>query len=156
MGPAKGKKDTTVKDDSLFGLLLSYKSFNTYIRVMESREKSEMAVIITGNPASWKHIPPGELADFRQVKRLEIGTDRLFIKYILPEQILKVYGPFAGIKIAADKMQIDNMLHDRGYYIIKTSSRQSAKVFSWVKKMVGLSPQRKYEIHEICIAETQG
>lgn len=155
MQPANSKNEPTPRDDSLFGLLLSYKAYNTYFRVMVNPDSSEIAVILTGNPGNWKNIPTETFAGYRQVKRLEIGTDRLFTKYILPEQIITVYGQYAGIKIAADKMQIDNMLEERGYYIIKTSIRHSSKIYNWVKKMVNLSPQRKYEIHEICIAEKQ-
>jgi len=155
MRSAKLKKDIPARDDSLFGLLLSYKSYNTYLRLMVNEATSELSIVITGNPANWKNIPADRFAGFRQLKRLEIGTDRLFTKYILPGHLIKVYGPGAGIKIAADKMRIDNMLEDGGYYIISTSYRYCSKVFSWVKKIVGLSPQRKYEIHEICVADEQ-
>ena len=155
MGSAKNNKDTTVRDDSLFGLLLSYKTYNTYLRILVNDAKSEIAVLITANPASWKKIPAEKLEGFRQVKRLEIGAHKLFTKYILPEHLLKVYGPGAGIKIALDKMQIDNKLRESGYYIIVTSARQSVRIYGWARKIVNLSPQRKYEIHEICIAEGQ-
>ena len=155
MRTAKNKKELVPKDDSLFGLLSLYKSYNTYLRVLADDEKSELAVIITSNPGFWRNIPFDQLGSFRQVKRLVIGSDRLFVKYIIPEQLIKVYGPAAGMKIAADRLIIENMLQDKGLYIIRTSSKNSQKVFSWVKKTVNLSPQRKYEIHEICIAEKQ-
>lgn len=155
MRPAKSKKEPFPKDDSLFGLLSSYKSYNTYLRVLADEGKSELAVVITSNPGYWKNIPADQLGSFKQVKRLDIGTDRLFVKYILPEHLIKVYGPAAGIKIASDKIIIENMLTDKGLYIIRTSAKNSQKVFSWIKKTVSLSPQRKYEIHEICIAEKQ-
>ena len=155
MRSAKSKKEPLPKDDSLFGLLSSYKSYNTYLRILADDEKSELAVVITRNPGFWKNLPAEQFASFRQVKRLDIGTDRLFVKYILPEHLIKVYGPAAGIKIASDKILVENMLMDKGIYIIKTSAKNSQKVFSWVKKTVNLSPQRKYEIHEICIAEKQ-
>ncbi len=155
MRSAKIKKDSLPKDDSLFGLLSLYKSYNTYLRIFADEENSELAVIITSNPRFWKNIPAEQLASFRQVKRLDIGTDRLFVKYILPEHLIRVYGPGAGIKLAADRIQVDNMLKERGYYMVRTSLRNSQKVFSWVKRTVNLSPQRKYEIHEICIAEKQ-
>lgn len=155
MRSAKNKKETAFRDDSLFGLLLSYKSYNTYLRLLMNDEKSEMAVIITGNPASWKNIPADKLEGFRPLKRLEIGTHKLFTKYILPEHLIRVYGPCAGINITSDKMQIENKLKEGGYYMIITSAKQGPKIYSWVKKIVNLSPQRKYEIHEICIAEGQ-
>ncbi len=155
MRSVKNKKEPLPKDDSLFGLLSLYKSYNTYLRILVDEEESELAVVITRNPGFWKNIPTGQFGKFRQVKRLDIGTDRLFVKYILPEQLIKVYGPAAGMKIASDKISVENMLNDNGLYIIKTSAKNSQKVFSWVKKTVNLSPQRKYEIHEICIAEKQ-
>jgi hypothetical protein len=34
----KGKSDNSIKDDSLFGLLSSYKQFNTYVKVLVERE----------------------------------------------------------------------------------------------------------------------
>lgn len=155
MRSAKIRKESTPKDDSLFGLLSSYKSYNTYLRILADEDESELAVVIIWNPGFWKNIPAEQFGKFRQVKRLDIGTDRLFVKYILPEHLVKVYGPAAGMKIASDRITVENMLSDKGLYIIRTSSKNSQKVFSWVKKTVNLSPQRKYEIHEICIAEKQ-
>lgn len=155
MRSEKSKKETLPKDDSLFGLLSSYKSYNTYLRIFADDENSELAVVITSNPGFWNNIPAEQFASFRQLKRLDIGTDRLFVKYILPEHLIKVYGPAAGMKLSSDKVLIENMLPDKGLYIIKTSAKNSQKVYNWVKKTVNLSPQRKYEIHEICIAEKQ-
>jgi hypothetical protein len=155
MRSAKVKKEPVLKDDSLFGLLSPYKSYNTYLRILADEDMSELVVVITRNPGFWKNIPAEQFGKFKPLKRLDIGTNRLFVKYILPEHLIKVYGPAAGIKIASDKITVEDMLSDRGLYIIRTSSKNSHKVFNWVKRTVNLTPQRKYEIHEICIAENQ-
>jgi hypothetical protein len=68
---------------------------------------------------------------------------------------VRVYGHSAGINITADKIEYENNLKERGYYIIKTSTKYLQKVYNGVRKLINLSPQRKYEILETCFADNQ-
>ncbi len=151
----KIKNEHIHKDDSLFGLLLSYKHYNTYVRVFLNEEEATVAVVFTGNPKSWSNLPPEISVLYRSMKRLEINTEKMFIKYILPEHLVKTAGASAGINLSADKIEVENRLEDQGYYLIKTSTRYLNRVLSGVKKLLNLSPQKKYEILEKCISEEQ-
>jgi hypothetical protein len=151
----KIKSEQIHKDDSLFGLLLSYKLNNTYIKVLINEVESSVAVILTCNPKYWANIPKEYTAGYRNMKRLEIGTDRLFIKYIRPEHLIETAGISAGINLSSDKLEADNRLEESGYYIIRTSTRYLNRVLSGVKKLINLSAQKKYEILEKCISEQQ-
>lgn len=151
----KAKKEHIHKDDSLFGLLLSYKHYNTYVRVFLNEADSSVVVILTGNPKFWSNLPPEITALYRSMKRLEINTEKMFIKYIQPEHLIKTAGVSAGINISTDKIEIENRLEDKGYYLIGTSTRYLNRVLSGVKKLLNLSPQKKYEILEKCISEEQ-
>jgi hypothetical protein len=151
----KFKSEHIHKDDTLFGLLLSYKHYNTYIRVFINETEAAVAVILTGNPRFWANLPPEFKAGYHSMKRLEIGAEKMFIKYILPEQLVKTAGVSAGINLSSDKIEFENRLDEQGYYLIKTSTRYLNRVLSGVKKLLNLSPQKKYEILEKCILEEQ-
>jgi len=151
----KIKNEHIHKDDSLFGLLLSYKHYNTYIRVFLNEDTATVAVILTGNPRSWANLPAEITTLYRSMKRLEIDTGKMFIKYILPEHLIKTAGVSAGINLPAGKIEVDNSLDEKGYYLIKTSTRHLTRVLNGVKKLLNLSPQKKYEILEKCISEEQ-
>jgi hypothetical protein len=149
------KNEYIHRDDSLFGLLLSYKHCNTYVRVFLNEADASVAVILTGNPKFWVNLPPEITTAYRSMKRLEINTEKMFIKYILPENLIKTAGVSAGINLSADKLEVENRLEEKGYYLIKTSTRYLNRVLSGVKKLLNLSPQKKYEILEKCISEEQ-
>lgn len=151
----KVKNEQIRKDDSLFGLLLSYKYYNTYIKVLLSETDASVAVVLTSNPKFWANIPQEITSHYRNMKRLEIGSDKLFIKYIKPEHLIKTEGISAGINLSSDKIEAENRLEESGYYIIRTSSKYLNRVLSGVKKLVNLSAQKKYEILEKCISEEQ-
>jgi hypothetical protein len=144
----KGKSDNTVKDDSLFGLLSSYKQFNTYVKVLIDEENASAAVVLSANPRFWQNLPPDMYSSYRNMKRLELGVDKLSIKYILPQHLVKIMGPSAGINLSSDKYDLDDSLAEKGYYVIKVPQKYFVKVLSGVKKMINLSPQKKYEILE--------
>ena len=151
----KIKNEHIHRDDSLFGLLLSYKHYNTYVRVFLNKTDASVAVILTGNPKFWANLPAEITTAYHSMKRLEIGVEKMFIKYILPEQLIKTAGVSAGINLPADKIEVENMLDEKGYYLIRTSTRYLNRVLSGVKKLLNLSPQKKYEILEKCISEEQ-
>lgn len=151
----KVKNEHIQRDDSLFGLLLSYKHYNTYVRVYINEAESLVAVILTGNPKFWVNLPPEIRTEYRSLKRLEIDTSKMFIKYILPEHLIKTAGISAGINLSSDKLEVENSLDDKGYYLIKASTRHLNRILSGVKKLLNLSSQKKYEILEKCISEEQ-
>ena len=141
------------KDDSLFGLLLPYKHNNTYIKVLINENEEDMIVSLTENPKFWNNLPSELTSSFRSMKRLEINTEKMFIKYILPEQLIKTAGAAAGINLSMDKIKAENLLNERGYYLIKTSTRYLNRVLSRIKKLLNLSPSKKFEIIEKCISQ---
>lgn len=153
--PSKKKKEYVKKDDSLFGLLASYKANNTYVNVLSDEENQTVAVVLSRSPVNWSKYEDVEYGASRSLRRLELGVQRLFIKYIRPEQLIKILGPAAGISLPGNRIEIDDRLNDRGYYVIKTASRNMFRVISGVKKILNLTPQKKYEILEKCIAEEQ-
>ena len=150
---AKLKEKVVNKDDTLFGLLLPYKHNNTYIRVLINENDGEIIVSLTANPKFWNNITPEINSSFRIMKRLELNTEKMFLKYILPGQLIKAAGATAGINLAMDKVKIENLLTEKGYYLIKTSTRYLNRVLVSVKKLLNLSPSKKFEIIEKCISK---
>ncbi len=144
---AKAKIEKSNKDDSLFGLLSSYKQFNSYVRVFDDEEHDEIILAITSNPKFWKNMPESYLS-LKELKRLELGVDKLSIKYVEPSHILKTLGPSLGLKIGSDKLTTDDSLKEKGYYCIKISRKSMPKVIKGVKQLINMSPQKKYEILE--------
>ncbi len=144
----KVTKENIRRDDSLFGLLSLYKSYNTYFRILENDDRDEVAVIIVSNPKIWRDISEGDLENFKDIRRLRLGVTKMSLKYLLPEHLIGVLGPMAGIKIPANKADIINSLENKGYYIIRTSKKYMSRVLSGMKKLINLSPQKKYEILE--------
>jgi hypothetical protein len=144
------------KDDTLFGLLLPYKQNNTYVRVLLNEDVGELVVALTENPKFWINLPSEITSSFRSMKRLEINAEKMFIKYISPEQLIRAAGATAGINLAMDKIKTENLLDEKGYYLVKTSTRYLNRVLSSIKKLLTLSPSKKYEIIEKCIPNEQG
>jgi hypothetical protein len=149
------KKTRPISNDSLFGLLSLYKSFNTYIRVLISEEEKKISVQITENPANWTKVPKDKYKKYRVMRRLEIGSDKLSIKFMKPDYIVKFYGPLLNIKLPPENVVIDNHLGDEGFFIIDTPSKYRKKIFQGIDKIINLSPQKKYEIIEKCIVDNQ-
>jgi len=152
----KFKNKLLDKDDTLFGLLIPYKQNNTYIKVLINEEEGDIIVSLTENPKFWNNLPTEITSSFRSMKRLEINTEKMFIKYILPEQLIKATGAAAGINLAIDEVKIENLLNEKGYYLIKVSTRYLNRILSSVKKLLNLSPSKKFEIIEKCISKDQG
>ena len=84
--PSRKKKEYVKKDDSLFGLLVSYKANNTYVKVMSDEESQTAAVVISRSPVNWSKVEDSEYGSYRSMRRLDLGVEKLFIKYLLPEQ----------------------------------------------------------------------
>jgi hypothetical protein len=148
----KHREDRRDEDDSLFGLLSSYKTLVTYIRVLISDEDNKVVVQITDNPKTFSYI--GErYENFREMRRLEIGTNKLSIKYLSPEYLIKYMGPMLGMKLDSKKVTVINNLDKDGYFVLEISLKFLPVVLQNIKRIINLTPQKKYEILEKCLAE---
>ncbi len=141
-------KNKIKKDDSLFGLLSTYKSYSSYFRVLENDALDEVAMIIVSNPGNWKNIPQELLEGFVDIRRLKLGLNRMSLKYLLPEHLATVMGPSLGIKIPANKLDSVNRLSTDGFYILRTSRKYMPRLMTGLKRLINLTPQKKYEILE--------
>jgi len=151
----KISKEKLRRDDSLYGLLSLYKSYCTYFRILENPEEDEVAMMIVSNPRSWQNIVEGDLENFTDIRRLKLGVTKMTLKYLLPEHLINVMGPLIGIKIPANKADVINSLENRGYYIVRTSTRFMPRVVAGLKKLINLTPQKKYEILEKSFVKDQ-
>jgi hypothetical protein len=136
------------KDDSLYGLLSSYKSNYTFIRVLVSGEKQSIVVLLAANPKIFFNMPIETLQSYRPLRRLEIGVPKLSVKYLSPENLIAVLGPLLGFSIAPETSVVINSLDKDGYYRVETSLRHKTKVLQGVKKLINMSPHKRYEILE--------
>lgn len=141
------------EDDSLFGLLASYKNLYSYMLVLESEEGS-IAVIIAKNPSSFDELIKTKYQQYKPVRRIKMGVPRLFVKYISPEYIIKFYGPLLGLKIPENRVHIINNL-ENGYFILEVSSQYKEQVIQCIKRIITLTPQKKYEIIEKSLADQE-
>ena len=144
----KLKETKKTGDDSLFGLLSSYKIYNTFFRILVSEEDDKIVVQVTGNPKHWNKIPEEKYAKYTRLRRLEMDMPRLIIKYISPEHLIVFYGSVLGSRIPSNKATIINNLDNDGYFILETSIRYRQTVIQGIRKLISLSPQKKYEILE--------
>lgn len=149
------KKSAHGRDDHLFGLLLPYKSYNTYFRVLVSESEHRVSIQMADNPGKWKLIEKERYEGFRQLRRLELGVPKLSVKYLLPGHLLRIMGPMLDMKIPPDKVFITDRLDEEGYYSIDIPVKFYQEVEQEIKKLIALSPEKKYEILEKCVAESQ-
>ncbi len=149
----KHGEPSKIEDDSLFGLLASYKIFNTYFKLLISPANDRIVLIVAENPKNWDDISKERYKDYVPVRRLEIGTNRLFIKYLTPQHLILYFGSILGSKLPTNKVIIINNLDNDGYFILETSAKYKPLIFQSIRKLINLSPQKKYEILEKYIAE---
>jgi len=142
-------------DDTLFGLLSAYKSYNTYIRILVAEEKKRILVQLTSNPKYWLTLKKDDYEGYRKLRRLEIGVNTLFIKYIEPQHIIKGKGEMLGIKIPLNSVIVRDMLKEKKMFEIELPLRYSLRVFEAIKKIIKLKPQKKYELLEKYFLENQ-
>jgi hypothetical protein len=143
------------RDDSLFGLLSSYKSNTTYVRVMVDEEKQLIELQLTDNPKNWQDL--GEIKSEKRkiLRRLELGVSSLSVKYISPSHLVKSLGPFLGLTVSADYLAVSNQLEEKNCYSISTSLKYRFKVIQAVRKLINLKPQKKFELLEKSIVLDQ-
>ncbi|SRR6056297_29278 len=151
--PHKKGKDGAKEDDSLFGLLSMYKAYNTYIRLLVSEEEEKAVLQLTNNPGNWAKIPDEKYEKYDEKKRIEMGVQKLFVKYLIPDFLVQNLGPLLGTKIPAQKANVTNNLDGDGYFILEAPIQYLENMKQAVKRMVSLTPQKKYEIIEKCLAE---
>jgi hypothetical protein len=147
MGIASRKMNGT-RDDSLYGLLSSYKSNSTYIRVLVSDEKNSIALMLADNPKNFFAIPSEKFKNYRPLRRLEMGVAKASLKYVTPENLVAVMGPLMGINIPQEKVDLNPVLQMDGCYIIETSLKFKTRILQGVKKLINMSPQKRYELLE--------
>ncbi|MBN1495270.1 MAG: hypothetical protein JXA07_00780 [Spirochaetes bacterium] len=143
------------KDDSLYGLLSSYKSNNTYFRILVSEEEDSLLVQLTDNPKNFEPVSKDRPRAYRPLRRLEIGVAKASLKYVLPENLIEVLGPLLDFNIQPDKVVITDGLKKNGIYGIETSMKYKMKLIHGVKKIINMSPQKKYEIMEKYLSANQ-
>ena len=136
------------KDDTLFGLLSSYKASHTYLRILESRDDDSIVLQVTGNPGNYSRAGDDAYKGYRILRRLEIGVPKISLKYIAPESLVAVLGPLLELNIPVEKAVIIDRLKKDGIYSIETSLRYRAKMLQGAKKLLGMSPQKRYELLE--------
>jgi hypothetical protein len=136
------------RDDSLYGLLSPYKANTTYFRVLVSEEKDSVALQLADNPQKFFAMPDEKFQNYRPLRRLEMGIDKASVKYLTPDNLVAVVGPLLGINVPPEKVDVTHSLKKDGYYGIETFLRYKMKVVQGVKKLVNMSPQKRYEILE--------
>lgn len=149
------KHITRAKDDTLYGLLSSYKANHTYMRVLESTADEAIVVQLTDNPGNFNRSQREKLKTYRMLRRLEIGIAKMSLKYLTPECLVSMLGPMLEINVPYEKAVIDDGLQKDGIYTIETSLRYKTKILQGVKKLLGMSPQKRYELLEKYVSGNQ-
>ncbi|HNW27426.1 MAG TPA: hypothetical protein PKN50_03020 [Spirochaetota bacterium] len=149
------KNAARVKDDSLYGLLSSYKASYTYIRVLVSEEDDSIILQMTSNPKNFSPITPEQYKNYRVLRRLEIGASKQFLKYVVPENLIAVLGPMLELNIPPDKVVITDSLRKDGIYALETSLKYKLKMTQGIRKILNMSPQKRYEVIEKYLSGNQ-
>ncbi len=149
----KEKSGKKLEDDTLFGLLSSYKSCNTYFRILNNEKNDCIAVQITDNPKKWLLIQDERYNEYRILKRSDIGTVKLSVKYLSPVHLIEQMGPMLGMKLPEDRVNIINHIDDDGYFILETEAEFLPEIRQCINKIINISPQKKYEILEKSLAK---
>ena len=143
-------------DDSLFGLLTAYKTNSTYVRVLLNEETKKIVFQMTDNPRFFPSTQGEAWEDFRPIKRSEMNVNRLFIKYLSPEHVVDFAGPSLGLKLTPRTGRIQNLLADRSVrcFQLEIPQRLLPALVLSIRRLVSLTPQKKYEIIEKYLANT--
>lgn len=149
------KKLNRIKDDSLYGLLSSFKSNCTYVQILVSEADDSVVAQITDNPKNFQAITREKFRNYLILRRLEIGAPKIFLKYLVPENLVAVMGPMLELKIPADKAVITDSFKKDGIYSIETTLKYKLKIIQGIRKILNMSPQKKYEILEKFVSGDQ-
>lgn len=151
--PKKPLDAVKTRDDSLFGLLSSYKLHTSYFKILASAAEGKAVVQLTDNPRCWAAVPAERYAAYVPVRRHEVGTAKLSVKYLTASNIIKTFGPTLGLKLPKKRTVIENALDTGGCFLMEFPLEVLPLVIQTVRKIITLSPQRKYEIIEKCLSE---
>ncbi len=143
------------KDDSLYGLLSWYKSNYTYLRILISEEDDSVSIQLADNPKRFNDIPRERYRGYRALRRLEMGVPKISLKYLTPKILIAVLGPVLGINIPREKVVFVDNIIGNGYYSMETSLKYKTRVLQGVKKIINMSPQKRYEILEKYLADVR-
>jgi hypothetical protein len=149
------KKDPQQKDDSLFGLLASYKQYVTYFRILISENLELISVQITSNPKNWNNIEKERFKDFKPMRRLETGCSKMSVKYLSPETLILVMGPLLGIKIPSENCVVENKLAETGNFMLEIPLAFKDNIIEGIARIISFTPQKKYEILEKSLTLSQ-
>jgi hypothetical protein len=152
---ATKKKEPVNRDDSLFGLLASYKQFITYFRLLINEKAELISVQMTANPKNWNAIDAELFAEYRPMRRLELGCSKLSVKYLPPEIIIRVMGPMLGIKVPSEKASVENRLDDKGYFLLEIPVKYKDNIIEGISRILSFTPQKKYELLEKSLTISQ-
>jgi hypothetical protein len=143
-------------DDSLFGLLAAYKANNTYFRIIVNEEKKIALFSMTDNPKYFPVLSGNEAFEgYRLMKRSELNLMKHSVKYLSPQHIVRFYGDTLGLKITTRNGKISNNLDNaKRIYSLEVKLSQCQNIVQMVKKIIQLTPQKKYEIIERYLANT--
>ena len=142
-------------DEDLFGLLSPYKSDITYVKILVSEEDKIISVHLTDNPKNWMYVDKEKYEKYIELKRLEIGTHKLSVKYIKPLHLINIWGEQLNFKIPSNRITVNNKIDEYGYFILETSLKYKKKILLGINKIISLKPQKKYEFIEKYLAEIQ-
>lgn len=148
------KKGYERRDDTLYGLLSLYKPHTSYFRVLVCADEDIISLWMTANPGNWLKVTDERYKRFRELRRLEIGVSRLSIKYLHPDQLIRVKGPLLGIRLPSDKTAIVDTYRKTGVYIIETSMMHKRKLLTGLASLINMAPSKKFEIIEKCVSDT--
>ncbi len=149
------KNIARIKDDSLYGLLSSYKSNCTYIRVLVSEEEDSVIMQMTDNPKNFHALSRDAYMNYSMLRRLEIGAPKIFLKYVVPENLIAVLGPMLELNIPPDKVVITDSIKKDGIYAVETTLKYRLKMIQGVRKILNMSPQKRYEVLEKFLSGNQ-
>ena len=134
-----------------------YRADETLVAQVAGIEEAKKIVFqMTDNPRFFPPTEGEEWEDFRPIKRSEMNVNRLFIKYLSPEHVVDFAGPSLGLKLTPRTGRIQNRLSDKSARCFQLEIPQRflpALVLS-IRRLVSLTPQKKYEIIEKYLANT--
>jgi hypothetical protein len=151
-----GKKEKSIKkkeDDSLYGLLSSYKSSNTYFRVLVNKIQNKIIVQITDNPKKWPGLKDENYNNYSILKRSDLNLNKFFVKYLSPVHLVDQTGQTLGMKLPEGEVIVTNLLDVDGYFSLETKYKHLEEVIQNINKLINLSPQKKYEILEKSLSQ---
>lgn len=145
------------KNEDLNGLLAAYKKYNTYFRILIGPDKKDAILELADNPGAWLCSEDKERYEgFRELKRIELSIDRLFVNFIAPEHIVFEKGQTLGMQFPYKQLEVINNLGQvqGGYFSLKVPFRYVPDLINFVRDLVRMPPQIKYEIIEKYIVDS--